>query len=318
MLGDRSLTDTRTTGAGVSRWAGWIVNWQLYVMLLLPVVYVVTFSYVPMYGIIIAFKKFSPFLGFWSSPWFGLGNFERFVTSLEFGRVIRNTLVLNVYSLLVGFPLPLILALSLNAVRHRLYKKTVQMVSYIPYFISIVVVVGMIHQFFNPRIGVFGQLLQAVFGEPINVLLYPQSFLHLMVWSGIWQGIGFGSIIYLSVLSGISPELHEAAMMDGASRLRRIWHIDLPGVLPTAIILLILSLGGMLTTGFEKVLLLQNNINLSMAETIDTYAYKIGLTGVIPDPSYATAIGFFQSLVGFVLIYCANKIARKVGEASLW
>lgn len=293
-------------------------NWQLYLLLALPVAYVLLFAYGPMYGLVIAFNKYSPVLGMWDSPWVGWKNFERFVNYYGFWRIMKNTLVLSLYALAAGFPIPILLALGLNYVKHALFKKTVQMVTYIPYFISVVVVVGMIHQFFNPRTGVFGQIIQLFTGESINVLLEPGSFMHIMVWSGIWQGLGFSSIIYMSILAGISPELHEAAMMDGASKLRRMWHIDLPGIMPTAIVFLILSVGGILSSGYEKILLLQNNINLSASEVIDTYSYKVGLTGVIPDPSYATAIGLFKSVIGFVLLYIVNRLSRKFGNSSIW
>jgi len=293
-------------------------NWQLYLLLALPVAYVLLFAYGPMYGLVIAFNKYSPVLGMWDSPWVGWKNFERFVNYYGFWRIMKNTLVLSLYALAAGFPIPILLALGLNYVKHAFFKKTVQMVTYIPYFISVVVVVGMIHQFFNPRTGVFGQIIQFFTGESINVLLEPGSFMHIMVWSGIWQGLGFSSIIYMSILAGISPELHEAAMMDGASKLRRMWHIDLPGIMPTAIVFLILSVGGILSSGYEKILLLQNNINLSASEVIDTYSYKVGLTGVIPDPSYATAIGLFKSVIGFVLLYIVNRLSRKFGNSSIW
>ncbi|MEF2247322.1 ABC transporter permease [Paenibacillus sp. IITD108] len=292
-------------------------NWQLYALLILPVMFVAIFAYGPMYGLIIAFKKFSPVLGMWDSPWVGLKNFERFINYYGFWNIMKNTVVLSVYAIVAGFPLPILLALGLNYVKNDLFKRSVQMITYIPYFISVVVVVGMIHQFINPRTGILGQLLHFIMGESVNILLEPGSFMHIMVWSGIWQGVGFGSIIYMSVLAGISPELHEAAMIDGASKARRMWHIDLPGIMPTAIIFLILSVGGILNSGFEKILLLQNDINISASEVIDTYSYKVGLTGVIPDPSYATAIGLFKSIIGFALLYAVNRLARRF-ESSIW
>lgn len=279
--------------------------------------FVAIFAYGPMYGLIIAFKKFSPVLGMWDSPWVGLKNFERFINYYGFWNIMKNTVVLSVYAIVAGFPLPILLALGLNYVKNDLFKRSVQMITYIPYFISVVVVVGMIHQFINPRTGILGQLLHFIMGESVNILLEPGSFMHIMVWSGIWQGVGFGSIIYMSVLAGISPELHEAAMIDGASKARRMWHIDLPGIMPTAIIFLILSVGGILNSGFEKILLLQNDINISASEVIDTYSYKVGLTGVIPDPSYATAIGLFKSIIGFALLYAVNRLARRF-ESSIW
>lgn len=293
-------------------------NWQLYLLLLLPLLYIIIFAYIPMYGVTIAFKKFSPVLGIWDSPWYGLKHFERFISYTGFWRLMKNTIILSVYALVAGFPFPILLALSLNYVKNQFFKKSVQMITYLPYFISVVVITGMLFQFFNPRTGIFGQLLCMITGKQINIFMIPESFRHLMVWSGVWQGVGFSSIIYIAILSGIPPELHEAAIIDGATKPQRLWHIDLPGIIPTAVLFLILSVGGILNSGFEKVLLLQNGVNMQVSEVIDTYAYKVGITSLVPDPSYATAIGLFKSLIGFALLIIVNKIAQKNGDAGIW
>lgn len=293
-------------------------NYQLYLMLLVPVALVIVFCYVPMYGAQIAFKNYSIVKGIWDSPWAGFKWFEKFLTNAMFATTLKNTLWLSLYSLLTGFPLSIVLALSLNYVRNSFYKKTIQMISYAPHFISVVVITGIMFQLFNPRFGVIGQMLSSLAGKSVDIFLSPSSFRHIYVWSGVWQGLGFGSIIYISVLSSVSPELHEAAVIDGASILQRIRHIDFPAVLPTAIIMLILNTGGILNTGFEKVLLLQNSLNLATSEVIDTYSYKIGLASSMPNYAYGTAIGLFKSVVCFVLLLIVNKTAQKLGDTSLW
>lgn len=292
--------------------------WQLYLMLLLPVVYFLIFHYWPMYGLQIAFRKYNVAQGITGSPWVGFSHFECFVESYMFWTVIRNTIVLHSYELLVGFPLPIILALALNQVRLRWFKRTVQMITYAPYFISTVVVVGMLVVLLDPRTGLLNNLLGLLGLGPLDLLRDPSYFRHLYVWSSVWQNLGFGSVIYLATLSSIDPQLHEAAIVDGASRIKRIWHIDLPGIMPVAVIMLILNIGSILSIGFEKVLLMQNNLNLSTSEVIDTYVYKIGLAAEVPQYSYAAAIGLFRSVVGLLLLVIANQIARRFAKSSLW
>jgi multiple sugar transport system permease protein/putative aldouronate transport system permease protein len=292
--------------------------WQLYLMLLLPVVYLLIFHYWPMYGLQIAFRNYNVVQGITGSPWAGFSHFERFVESYMFWPVIRNTIVLHSYELLVGFPLPIILALALNQVRLRWFKRTVQMITYAPYFISTVVVVGMLVVLLDPRTGLLNNLLGLLGLGPLDLLSNPNYFRHLYVWSSVWQNLGFGSVIYLATLSSIDPQLHEAAIVDGASRIKRIWHIDLPGIMPVAVIMLILNIGSILSIGFEKVLLMQNNLNLSTSEVIDTYVYKIGLASEVPQYSYAAAIGLFRSVVGLILLVIANQIARRFAKSSLW
>jgi putative aldouronate transport system permease protein len=300
------------------RWRNIRKGWQLYLLLLLPLAWLVVFQYYPMYGAQIAFRDFLPGDGIWSSDWVGLEHFERFFTSAMFTRLMRNTLGLSLYSLAVGFPIPIIFALSLNQVRQRYFKQTVQLVSYAPHFISTVVMVGLLIQFLDLRHGPINLALAALGFDTVHFLGKPSYFSSIYVWSGIWQNTGFSTIIYLAVLSTIDPALQEAAVVDGANRLQRIWYIDIPGILPTAITLLILNMGQLLNVGFEKVFLMQNPINLAVSEVISTYVYKVGLTAGVVNFSYAAAIGLFNSLISLVLIIIANAASRKLTETSLW
>ncbi|MEQ7011406.1 ABC transporter permease subunit, partial [Actinopolymorpha sp. B17G11] len=292
-------------------------NWQLYLMLLLPVVYILVFHYWPMYGVQIAFKNYNVVQGISGSPWVGLAHFERFAESFMFWPVIRNTIILHSYELIATFPLPIILALALNQVRMQWFKRSVQLITYAPHFISTVVVVGMLFVLLDPRTGLLNNLLGAVGIGPLDLLGNPDYFRHIYVWSGAWQNLGFAAIIYLAALAGIDPELHEAAIVDGANRIKRMWHIDIPGIMPVAVILLILNIGTILSVGFEKVLLMQTPLNLGTSEVIDTYVYKVGLAAAVPQISYAAAIGLFRSVVGLILLVLANQIARRFARSSL-
>ena len=293
--------------------------WQLYLFLLIPVVYILLFHYVPMFGVQIAFRKFSFTGGIWNSPWVGMANFQKFFQSYQFRRVLPNTLRISIYSLVAGFPFPIILALGLNAMRNQGYKKAIQTITYIPHFISTVVLVGMIFRVFNPRIGLYGIFGTLLTGEqPRDILGMAIAFPHMYVWSGIWQNMGWGTIIYIAALSGVDTELHEAAQIDGASRFQRIRFIDFPSILPTAVILLILNTGHIMSVGFEKVYLMQNSLNLSTSEVISTYVYKVGIASGGGDFSYATAIGLFNSAVNMLVLVSVNAISKAVGETSLW
>ena len=291
-------------------------RWQLYVLLIPPLVYLLVFHYWPMYGAQIAFRNFNAIGGITGSPWVGLRHFERFIGSYDFVRTLRNTIVLSVYSLVAGFPFPIILALGLNYVTRNWFKKTVQLVTYAPYFISVVVMAGIILQFLAPNTGLVNQMLQRMGFAQINFMAKPELFAHIYVWSGVWQTVGFSCVIYLAALSSVDPTLHEAAIVDGASKLQRMWHIDLPEIMPLAILLLILSLGGILSTGFEKILLLQNPVNMRTAEVIDTYVYRVGLQSAVPNYSYAAAIGLFKSVVGFTLVILVDRFAKRMGHAG--
>lgn len=293
-------------------------SWQLYLMLALPLVYVIIFLYWPLYGLQIAFRNYNIVQGILGSPWVGLQHLERFVQSYQFWPVIRNTLILNVYELIALFPLPIVLALLMNAVRSTLFRRGVQLITYAPHFISTVVVVGMMVMLFSPNGGIVNQVIGVFGGKPFDFLASPDSFRHMYVWSGAWQTLGWSAIIYLAALSGVDPELHEAAKVDGANILRRIWYIDFPAVLPVSITLLILNMGSMLNSGFEKVLLMQNPLNLSGSEVLDTYVYRVGLASTVPQFSYATAIGLFKSVIALTLLILANWLARRVARTSLF
>ncbi|WP_433168585.1 ABC transporter permease [Kribbella sp. CA-247076] len=293
-------------------------NWQLYAMLAVPLLWLAIFAYWPMYGAIIAFKDYNVVDGILGSRWVGFKHFERFVESYQFWRLLKNTLILHVYELLATFWLPILLALGLNMARRRWYRRSVQLITYAPHFISTVVVVGLIVVIVDPNSGVLNQFLGVLGIGPIDVLSNPDYFRHLYVWSGAWQTMGFSAIIYLAALTSVAPELHEAAIVDGASRLRRLWHIDLPAIRPVAVILLILNIGSIMSVGFEKVLLLQNTLNLQTSEVLDTYVYKLGFASQVPQFSYAAAIGLFRSVVGLALLVLANAFARRFARSSLW
>jgi len=294
------------------------LDYQLYLIIVLPFAWLMIFQYGPMYGLQLAFKNFRIMEGIWGSPWVGFEHFIKFFESHQFVRVVGNTLWISFYELLAGFPIPIILALALNATMRTRFKLTVQFITYMPYFISTVVMVGIILQFLNPRIGIVNMGVGLFGMEPINFMGEPTMFKSIYVWSGIWQSAGWGTIIYLAALSAVSPELHEAATIDGASRLQRIRHVDIPGIMPTIITLLILNMGMIMGIGFEKIFLMQNPLNISSSEVISTYVYSVSLASSAPNYSFATAIGFFNSLVNLILIMTVNQIAKKVGETSLW
>lgn len=282
----------------------------------LPVLlYYLLFKYAPMYGVQLAFKKFSATAGIWGSPWIGLENFIRFFNGVYFRQIVFNTITISLFSLAVGFPSPILLALMLNEVKSSKFKKTVQTITYAPHFISTVVMCGMIILFLS-QTGVIGKLTELIGGESINYLYKGQYFKTVYVLSGVWQGTGWGSVIYIAALSGVDPQLHESAVIDGATRLQRIWHINVPGILPTMSILFILNTGSIMSVGFEKVFLLMNDLNRSHAEVISTYTYKIGL--IQNDFSFSTAIGLFNSVINMTLLLIVNSIIKKLNQSSLF
>lgn len=294
-------------------------NRQMYLFLLLPVIYLLVFKYWPMMGAQIAFRQFNPAKGIWGSPWIGTKNFVKFFHSYQFSRVVINTLRISLYSLLAGFPIPILLALALNSVRSERYKKVIQNITYIPHFISIIVLVGMLTQFFNTRVGIYGVVYKLLTGQAApDLLANPKSFIHMYVWSGIWQSTGWGTIIYIAALAGVSNDQHEAAICDGASRFQRVLHIDIPAILPTIAITLILRCGSLMSVGFEKAFLMQNDLNLRSSEVISTYVYKVGLAAGGGDFSYATAIGLFNSVINLIMLTTVNWISRRVSGSSLW
>lgn len=291
-------------------------HWQMYLLLAPVIVYFIVFHYVPMYGVQIAFKDFIATKGITGSPWVGMKHFERFYQSYYFWRLIKNTLGIGLYQLLVGFPVPILLALMINEIRGKWFKKTVQTVTYAPHFLSTVVMVGILVIFLSPDTGMINHLIHAFGGEPISFLTEPGWFKSLYVFSGVWQQMGWSSIIYLAALSGVDPQLHEAARVDGASRLQRIWHVNLPCIMPTIVILLILNTGSILSVGFEKVFLMQNDMNLESSDVFATYVYRSGLLGA--QYSFSAAVGLFSNIVNFILLVSVNFIARKAGNTSLW
>jgi multiple sugar transport system permease protein/putative aldouronate transport system permease protein len=289
---------------------------SLYLLSLIPIVYVILFNYVPMYGVIMAFKRFQPRLGVWGSPWVGVLNFQRFFSSPKFFDVLRNTLVLSIYGLVAGFPFPLILAVFVNHCLFRRFTKAVQTITFAPYFLSAVLLVSLMTQVLGMRGGGINMILHALGQKELDFMGVSVFFPHVYVWSGIWQGTGFGAIIYISTLAAVDPTYHEAAIIDGASLWQRVWHIDLTTIRPIVIIMLILSMGGILGGSFEKVYLMQTPLNLDASEIIATYVYKVGLGvgsgNARPDYSFGTAIGLFQNVVGIILTLMANKIANWV------
>ena len=288
----------------------------LYVMLIIPVIFVVIWNYWPMYGVIIAFKDYSPAFGILGSPWVGLKHFERFFASYFFLEIIVNTLRLSLYSLLVSVPLPIILALLFNELNRKWFKSTAQTISYIPNFISVVVVIGMVQFFFSSQDGMINMLLNT-FGFPsIEFLGSPKWFPHIYVWSGVWQGVGWGTLIYTAAMSGISPDQYEAAYLDGASRLQCIRHITIPSIMPTIVISTILATGSILSVGFEKTFLLQNAANLASSEVLSTYTYKMGI--INGEYSFSAAVGLFNNVINFIVLFFVNKLAQKTNESSLW
>lgn len=295
---------------------GILKNYELYLFILPALIYFLVFHYGPMYGIQIAFKDFAANKGIWGSPAVGFKHFQVFLDSFYFWTIIRNTLGITLYTLAVGFPIPILLALMINEVKTGTFKRVVQTVTYAPHFISTIVMVGMILIFLSPSTGIVNQVIQALGMKPVFFISRPEYFKSLYVWTGVWQNTGWNSIIYLAALAGIDTQLHEAAMMDGATKLQRIRHINIPGILPTVIILLILNTGNMMNVGFEKVFLMQNPLNVEASEVISTYVYKVGLMNA--KYSFSAAIGLMNSVINFILLLSVNLIAKRTSETSLW
>lgn len=290
-------------------------NWQVYTLLIPALTYFFIFKYVPMYGVQIAFRDYIANLGFWGSPWVGFEHFERFFDSYYFWRLIKNTLILSLYELLM-FPLPIIFALMLHELSFGKFKKWSQTLTYAPHFISVVVIVGMIIAFLDPITGLANHIIEFFGGSSIDFLTSPGWFRHIFVWSGQWQNLGWGTIIYLAALAGVNPELLEAAKVDGASRMQRIWHINIPAILPTIVVLFVLNMGTFMEIGFEKVLLLQNNLNSETSDIIATFVYE---TGILEGQySFSAAIGLFESIINIIVLVGANYVAKKITNESLW
>lgn len=293
----------------------WLRNWSLYVLVIPVLVFYVLFHYKPMYGAIIAFKEYTPALGVAKSPWVGFANFTRFFKSVYFVRLIKNTILLSVYNLVIGFPAPIILALLLNEVRSKKFKSLTQTITYLPHFISLIVVTGMLTDF-SMTTGLFNDIIVALGGEASPLLQNPDLYRTIYVLSSVWQEVGWGSIIYLSALSGVDQQLYEAAAIDGAGKWKQLLHVTLPGIAPTIIIMLILKMGSLMNMGYEKTILLYNPSTYETADIISSYIYRIGL--LEQDWSYSTAIGLFNSLINFGLLLFTNRMSKKFSETSLW
>lgn len=293
-----------------------IIRYDLYFMLLLPMAFYVIFQYLPMYGLQIAFKDFNPAKGIMGSAWVGLEHFDRFFSSYYFNRLIWNTISISVLSLVVAFPIPIMLALLINEMQNERYKKLLQNVTYMPHFISVVVIVGMLHLYLNPNGGLVNVILNALGFDTVIFMERAEWFKPIFIGSNIWQNMGWQSIIYIAALSGVNPQMYEAAKIDGATRMQRILHVSLPGILPVIVILLILDIGHFMNVGFEKILLMQNSLNMESSDVIATFIYRNGILNA--DYSYSAAIGFFNSIINFVLLVLINSYARRKAETSLW
>lgn len=291
-------------------------NKWLYVLVLPGFLYFVIFKYLPMWGIIIAFQDYQPFLGIRESNWVGLENFTNFFSNPDFFRLLRNTLVLALYDLIFFFPAPIIIALLLNEIRVAFFKRTIQTLVYVPHFVSMVIIASITYVFLTPQGGVLYDLIAWITGKPIDVLSSPGSFRPLIIVQMMWKEMGWGTIIFLAALAGVDTEQYEASIVDGAGRLRRMWHITLPAIRTTIVILLILRLGNFLDTGFEQIYLMTNSLNRDVADVFDTYVYTVGITqGAF---SYSTAVGLFKSVVGIILVLGSNKLAKKFGHPGIY
>jgi putative aldouronate transport system permease protein len=293
-----------------------VKNWELYVFLLPAVVWYAIFMYGPMYGLQIAFKDFNGAFGIMGSPWVGLKHFRNFFKSYYFWPLVWNTIFLKLYTLLASFPIPIMLALMLNEVRQYKYRKIVQTVTYAPHFISTVVLVGIIYIMLSPSYGVVNSLIKSLGGEAQSFMTNPRLFRDIYVWSNVWQNTGWSSIIYLAALSAVDPQLHEAAIIDGATRIQRIWYINIAVLLPTMTILLILQVGNLMNVGFEKVLLMQNDLIMDKADVISTYIYRRGLLRA--EYSFSSAVGMFNNVINFILLLSVNEIVKKIGGTTLF
>lgn len=302
-----------------SHWHSWVKNWELYLFLLIPLAYILIFKYGSMGGLIIVFKDYKIRKGIWGSDWVGFQNFARFFESYEFRRVLINTVKLSFYTLIAGFPIPILFALVLNCMKGKRLAKVAQTIAAMPHFISTVVIVGLVFTIFHNKEGIYGHLVHNLTEKwPSDLFAEPKNFMHFYVWSGVWQGFGWGSILYTAALTGVDPSYHEAAMLDGASRIQRVIHVDIPAILPTIVTMLILRMGSVMTIGFEKVYMLQNSLNISASQVISTYTYEVGLASGAGDYSYAAAVGMFNNVVELILVLIVNKISNKLTETSLW
>jgi len=290
--------------------------WQLYLLLLLPILWFIVFRYIPMGNAVIAFKDYNPIDGVWGSPWVGFENFERLFGNPTFGRLVSNTFILAAYTLVASLPLPIILALALNEVRLRFFKRTVQLVTYAPYFVSTVVIVSMTILLLSPRVGLLGRTFSFFGAGQVDLLADADFFRTIYVVTDMWTTTGYAAVIYLAALASVDVSLYEAAKIDGATRLQKIRHVDLPALMPTASIILILGVGNIMAIGFEKAFLLQNPLNLSTSEIIPTYVYKIGILNA--NFSLGATIGLFNAVISLVLLLVVNSVSKRVTGSGLW
>lgn len=288
----------------------------LYAMLAIPLAWYVIFKYVPMYGLQIAFRKFNPTLGITQSPWAGLTYFKQFFGSYYFADILYNTVTLSLFTMLIGFPMPIILALLINEIKNVKFKKMIQNITYMPNFLSVVVIVSMLTLFSNRDYGLFNKIRELFGASPVDLMSKPAYFQPLYVFSNVWQFMGFNAIIYIAALAGVDQELYEAASIDGASRMQKILHISLPCIMGTILIMFIMRIGSLMSVGFEKVYLMQNNVNLSASEIISTFIYKNGIQK--GQFSYSTAVGLFNSVINFALLVSANFVSKKTTDTGLW
>ena len=293
----------------------WMRNRSLYLLMLPPILFYVLFHYKPMYGVLIAFKDYAPRLGVWKSPWVGFKHFSRFFNGIYFKRVVRNTLLINLYNLIFGFPAPIILALLLNEIRCRRFKNMVQTITYMPHFISLIIITGMLKDFCASN-GLFNDVVAFFGGSRASLLQNPRLYRTIYVGSGIWSGIGWVSIIYLAALAGVDSQLYEAAAIDGAGKWKQMIHVTLPSIAPTIITMFILRVGHLMSMGYEKTLLLYNDATYEVGDVIATYSYRMGLGD--QQWSYAAAIGLFNSVINIILLLITNRLSKKLSETSLW
>ena len=319
---ERGITSIESLGAAVRERGSWWRyvrrNPALYVMLIPGLLNLLLFKYLPMWGIVIGFQQFHPALGVLGSKWVGLKHYIDFFNDPYFFRLVRNTLLLGLYTLAFGFPAPIVLALLLNEVRRTGFKRVTQTISYMPYFISTVVVIGLLRELTSPNDGIVNAVIAAFGGDKIPFFIRPRWFPFLYVISGIWAQIGFSSIIYLAAIANINPELYESAVMDGAKRFAQVWHITIPSILPVIVILFILAVGGILATDFQKILLMYSPFTYETADVISTYIYRVGIESEGSNFSYATAVGVFTALISLIFLIITNRVAKSLSEYSLW
>lgn len=310
------LTQRKRKSRFARAMAPYIRNWDLYLLLIPSIVFFIIFKYIPMYGVQIAFKNYSARLGIWGSKWVGLKHFDRFFRSYYATRLITNTLGISLYSLLVGFPLPIILAIMMNELQSVRYKKFIQTVTYIPHFLSTVVMVSIINALLSPRAGLINILIKNMGGTPVYFMSEPSYFQSIYVWSGVWQSMGWNSIIYVAALAGIDPTLYEAGRVDGASRWQMLLHITIPSIMPTATIMLILQCGHIMSIGFEKIFLMQNDLNIAASDVISTYVYRSGMINA--EFSFSAAVDLFNSVVNCILLGLVNWLSGRMGGSQVF